>query len=112
LCFVGRKSGKGFFIYQKGVKDKPVNPDTLSILNRYKLEPRGSKDPEDLQMRMVSRFVNEAVLCLQEKILRNPVRTGHWKSFSFCCRREIPLTRKNLIIFRTSNGLKQNDIQI
>lgn len=70
--FLGRKSGKGLFIYDSSSKQKPVNPDALSILRKYSLQPVGPSSPEDQTMRMVSRFVNEAVLCLQERILRNP----------------------------------------
>lgn len=45
----------------------------LEILKqKYSLQSRGANSWEDHQMRMVSRFVNEAVLCLQEKILHNP----------------------------------------
>ncbi|XP_061610598.1 hydroxyacyl-CoA dehydrogenase trifunctional multienzyme complex subunit alpha a [Phyllopteryx taeniolatus] len=72
--FKGRKSGKGCFIYGKGKKAKTVNSDAEAILKKYKLSapPTVSSD-SDIQYRLVSRFVNEAVLCLQEGILTNPV---------------------------------------
>ncbi|XP_057679172.1 hydroxyacyl-CoA dehydrogenase trifunctional multienzyme complex subunit alpha a [Corythoichthys intestinalis] len=72
--FKGRKSGKGCFIYGKGKKEKSVNPEAEAILKKYKLSaaPSVSSD-SDIQYRLVSRFVNEAVLCLQEGILTNPV---------------------------------------
>ncbi|KAM3861500.1 hydroxyacyl-CoA dehydrogenase trifunctional multienzyme complex subunit alpha a [Diretmus argenteus] len=72
--FKGRKSGKGCYIYGKGKKDKHVNPDAEEILQKYKLAapPTVSSD-SDIQYRLVSRFVNEAVMSLQEGILGNPV---------------------------------------
>ncbi|CAH2245426.1 trifunctional enzyme subunit alpha, mitochondrial isoform X2 [Pelobates cultripes] len=72
--FLGRKSGKGFYIYQAGVKNRSINNGTEEILEKFKLQarPEVSSD-EDIQMRLVTRFVNEAVMCLQEGILSNPV---------------------------------------
>lgn len=72
--FMGRKSGKGFYIYEKGSKNREINLEAVQMVKeRYSLEPRGSNAVEDRQLRMVSRFVNEAVLSLEEKILHSPL---------------------------------------
>ncbi|XP_069706745.1 trifunctional enzyme subunit alpha, mitochondrial [Phaenicophaeus curvirostris] len=72
--FLGRKAGKGFYIYQEGVKNRNVNSGMDEILARFKVaaKPEVCTD-EDIQMRLVTRFVNEAAMCLQEGILSNPV---------------------------------------
>uniref|UniRef100_A0A8C0FQ81 enoyl-CoA hydratase n=1 Tax=Bubo bubo TaxID=30461 RepID=A0A8C0FQ81_BUBBB len=72
--FLGRKAGKGFYIYQEGVKNRSVNSGMDEILARFKLpaKPEVCTD-EDIQMRLVTRFVNEAAMCLQEGILSSPV---------------------------------------
>ncbi|XP_033846438.1 hydroxyacyl-CoA dehydrogenase trifunctional multienzyme complex subunit alpha a [Periophthalmus magnuspinnatus] len=72
--FKGRKSGKGCFVYGKGKKGKTVNADAEKILQQFKLSaPATVSTDADIQYRLVSRFVNEAVLCLQEGILTSPV---------------------------------------
>ncbi|KAM6462942.1 trifunctional enzyme subunit alpha, mitochondrial [Liasis olivaceus] len=72
--FLGRKAGKGFYIYKEGVKKRDLNTGMNEILERFKVaaKPEASTK-EDIQMRLVTRFVNEAILTLQEGILSNPV---------------------------------------
>ncbi|XP_077588215.1 hydroxyacyl-CoA dehydrogenase trifunctional multienzyme complex subunit alpha b [Stigmatopora nigra] len=73
LGFKGRKSGKGCYVYQPGLKSRDVNPDIEEILAKYKIVPNPAVSSDsDIQYRLISRFVNEAVLCLQEGILNNP----------------------------------------
>lgn len=53
---------------------REVNQEALAIIKqKYSLVPKGANTPEDLQLRMVSRFINEAVMCLEEKILHSPL---------------------------------------
>uniref|UniRef100_A0AAY4DFC1 enoyl-CoA hydratase n=1 Tax=Denticeps clupeoides TaxID=299321 RepID=A0AAY4DFC1_9TELE len=73
--YKGRKSGKGCYVYEKKSKDKKVNPGVEEILKAYQLKPAPSvSGDEDVQYRLLSRFVNESVLCLQEGILPDPVQ--------------------------------------
>uniref|UniRef100_A0A8B9TIB3 enoyl-CoA hydratase n=1 Tax=Anas platyrhynchos TaxID=8839 RepID=A0A8B9TIB3_ANAPL len=72
--FLGRKAGKGFYVYQEGVKNRSVNSGMDEILARFKVPAKPEVcTEEDIQMRLVTRFVNEAAMCLQEGILSNPV---------------------------------------
>ena len=79
--WLGRKSGKGFYLYPKDAKKgapKQLNPEMLEVLKSY-LTENGLKygeakiSVEDIQWRIMSRFVNEAAFCLQDGIIRNQV---------------------------------------
>lgn len=77
--WLGRKTGKGFFMYPPKPKKeakKELNPEMLSML-KGALKEKGITQPsklsvEDIQMRLISRFVNEAAFCLQDEIIRAP----------------------------------------
>lgn len=76
--WLGRKSGKGFYMYPKDAKKgapREFNPEMVTMLNAL-LAEKGIKDAkiseDDIQMRLISRFVNEAAFCLQDGIIRAP----------------------------------------
>ncbi|KPM02850.1 3-hydroxyacyl-CoA dehydrogenase-like protein 3, partial [Sarcoptes scabiei] len=73
--FLGRKSGKGFYIYdnKKKSKSRELNPEAMEILKKYHVAPKMKCTEEDYQMRLAFRFINEAILCLQDGILDNPL---------------------------------------
>uniref|UniRef100_A0A2K6MQP1 enoyl-CoA hydratase n=1 Tax=Rhinopithecus bieti TaxID=61621 RepID=A0A2K6MQP1_RHIBE len=84
--FPGHKSGKSFSTYQEGVKSKNLNSDMDSILASLKLPPKSEvSSDEDIQFRLVTRFVSEAVMCLQEGTLATPAEgdTGTIFGLSF-----------------------------
>jgi 3-hydroxyacyl-CoA dehydrogenase/enoyl-CoA hydratase/3-hydroxybutyryl-CoA epimerase len=64
----GRKNGRGFYTYGKGRKQADASV--------YALLPGGAArqpvDPADVRDRCVFAFLNEAVLCLQDGVLRSP----------------------------------------
>ncbi|KAL7057868.1 hypothetical protein AAHC03_016491 [Spirometra sp. Aus1] len=68
---LGRKSGKGCFEYASHSKHRHVNPVLSEVLTKYTVPAPMPNTPERIQYRLFSRFVNEAVLCLQEGILVN-----------------------------------------
>lgn len=36
---IGRKSGKGCYVYQPGLKSKEINPEIGEILEKYRMTP-------------------------------------------------------------------------
>jgi hypothetical protein len=64
----GRKSGKGFYNYGGNSKSsKQFNENALAIIAKYrKSSTAPNYSVKDIQMRMVGRFINEAVFCLGE----------------------------------------------
>jgi enoyl-CoA hydratase/long-chain 3-hydroxyacyl-CoA dehydrogenase len=89
--YLGRKAKAGFLLYgqdkspaaglkkfiKKGLGQgggKPVNPGAMEIFRAHGADAgKGSKlDETEVQHRMAMRFVNEAVLCLEDGILENP----------------------------------------
>jgi len=70
----GRKSGKGMFVYAEGSKDRPVNQEALNVIKKFSLEaPPATGGDEDITLRLISRFVNEAISSHQDGILATPL---------------------------------------
>merc|ERR1712111_104328 len=72
---MGRKSGKGCFVYSDAKGERELCSEASDIFKQYSVEPKEEVSAdEDLQLRLVTRFVNEAVMSLQDGILRTPSR--------------------------------------
>jgi len=67
---LGRKNKRGFYLYDEAGKKQGVDATVYALL------PGGGErrpvEPREIQERLVFAFLNEAVLCLQEGILRSP----------------------------------------
>ncbi|EFO18646.2 fatty acid oxidation complex [Loa loa] len=77
--FKGRKSGKGYFIYDDSkrlgifAKKKPVNEAAIRILRKHQLTPVSTVSSVlDRQLRILCRYVNEAAICLEEGVISSP----------------------------------------
>ena len=70
--YLGRKSGKGVYVYSDKGKDRKINEGAASILKQFSKQTKGSIEKEEVQWRIASRFMNEAIFTLQEEILKTP----------------------------------------
>lgn len=61
---LGKKGGKGIYLYDEKGKIKGFNPDVLAQLSQTPVK----KKVEEIQDRMVLAMVNEALLCMAEGI--------------------------------------------
>jgi enoyl-CoA hydratase/long-chain 3-hydroxyacyl-CoA dehydrogenase len=77
--FLGRKSQpdgsgatKGFYVYPPGKAKgkKQLNPEAKELMAKFKKEDL-KLSTEEVQQRMICRFVNEAVLCLEDGIIKS-----------------------------------------
>jgi len=68
--YCGRKTKKGFFKYSG---KREVNEGALEVIKKYQTAKVEGLTDEETALRLISRMVNESVLCLEEDILRNPV---------------------------------------
>lgn len=70
--FLGKKSGKGFYTQPKSKKEKKaINAEAMEIVSKFQKTDLKLSD-EDTVNRLVSRFVNEAILCVQDEIIASP----------------------------------------
>jgi len=71
---MGRKSKKGLYLYADGSKDRPMNQEGLKLIQKHAtVAPASTGGDEDIQLRLVSRFVNEAIFSHQDGILATPL---------------------------------------
>jgi enoyl-CoA hydratase/long-chain 3-hydroxyacyl-CoA dehydrogenase len=72
---LGKKAGKGFYLYPKDAKKKApkkINPAAVAMIKEVIGDIKGDVSIEDIQMRIIYRFINEAAFCLQDGIIRSP----------------------------------------
>jgi 3-hydroxyacyl-CoA dehydrogenase/enoyl-CoA hydratase/3-hydroxybutyryl-CoA epimerase len=68
----GRKNGKGFYRYDKdAMKDGKRQVDS-TVYKALGIEPKSRLPAEEIQVRCSLQFVNEALLCFGEGLLRSP----------------------------------------
>ncbi len=66
----GRKNKRGFYRY--GIKKKGARPVDDSIYSLLGVTPANIMDEEKIARRCLLQMINEAVMCLQEGIIRSP----------------------------------------
>jgi 3-hydroxyacyl-CoA dehydrogenase/enoyl-CoA hydratase/3-hydroxybutyryl-CoA epimerase len=65
---LGQKNGRGFYRYRDGRRTTPAS----EVYSLFGAAPPRELPPETLQERMVLSMINEAAICLQEGVVREP----------------------------------------
>lgn len=70
--YLGRKSGKGFYKYEGGKRKQEMDPEALRLAGFPATPGTAVESGHELAERLAFAIVREAVLCLEEGILRSP----------------------------------------
>jgi len=68
--WLGQKSGQGFYTYDG--KKKTINSEVRAFVDGFVEQDLGLGE-EEIQNRIICRFVNEAAKCLEDEIIADPV---------------------------------------
>jgi 3-hydroxyacyl-CoA dehydrogenase / enoyl-CoA hydratase / 3-hydroxybutyryl-CoA epimerase len=68
LKILGKKGGKGFYLYDEKKKQAGFNPDVLALVKKE----ANPKMPNVIQDRLVLIMINEAARCLEEGVISEP----------------------------------------
>lgn len=72
--YLGRKAGTGFYLYEKGHRKQEIDPQALRLAGFVggTVSPGLVEQGEALAERLAFTIVREALLCLEEGVLRSP----------------------------------------
>jgi enoyl-CoA hydratase/long-chain 3-hydroxyacyl-CoA dehydrogenase len=68
--WLGKKAGKGFYTY--GGKKRTISADTKAFIENFRSKDLNLKEDE-IENRLMSRFINEAAKCLEDEIIADPI---------------------------------------
>ena len=70
--YLGRKSGKGFYKYEGGKRKQEIDPEAVRLAGFPATPSAAVESGHQLAERLAFTIVREAILCLEEGILRSP----------------------------------------
>jgi len=81
--YLGRKGGKGFYKYEGGKRKQEIDPEAVRLAG-FPAQPSAAVESgNELAERLAFAIVREAILCLEEGILRTPAAGDLGAVFGF-----------------------------
>jgi len=81
--YLGRKSGKGFYRYEDGKRKQEIDPEAVRLAGFPAAPSAAVESGQELAERLAFTIVREAILCLEEGILRSPAAGDLGAVFGF-----------------------------
>jgi len=99
LGFLGKKNGKGFFLYDEKGKETGPNPEVMSLLPKKKIH----MDEVEIQKRVFLPMINEASMILDEGLVSSAAEVDLALIFGI----GFPPFRGGLLRYADSEGLER-----